>query len=328
MKQAMIKALEVYLPERVVENIEIERQIAFEGGVEPGFLSKTLGSKSRRFAAEETQVSDLAAAAGSKLLQANPVNIDLLIFAAASSDLIEPATANIVQEKLGLRCPVLDIKNACNSFVSSVHVATAFIEAGTYQNILIVCGEKLSEVINYTPNDRQHFRRSLSGYSLGDAGAAMLISNKDGSRIAFQKFMSWGEHWRICTVEGGGSLAYWNADKYFFQCESAQLQQVFLSNGVAFIEQCLQEAGWSKDELDLVVSHQVAASTANLIAESLGIPPSKFIRTFSKYGNTAAATIPIALHEALESNQLVKGDKVMLLGLAAGVSLSVQLVIW
>ncbi len=330
MTKTTIKSVAVYLPEAVVYNHQIEKKISIDGtNVERSLLEKLFGSKTRRFAGTEMQVSDLACKAAKKIVQKQDVPIDLLIFAAASSDLIEPATANIVQAKLGLNCPVMDIKNACNSFVSAIHVASAFIESGVYHNVLIVCGEKLSEVINYNPRSNQHLMRCLAGYSLGDAGAAMLIGrNGSGGKIVYQKFNSWGEYWNLCTIEGGGSLAYRDYDKYFFECDTRHLRTAFFDKMALFVAQCLAEANWEIPQIDCVVSHQISKSTTVQMATYLKIPTDKFVTTFSRYGNTAAATIPLALHEAIAERKLKKGDKVMLLGLAAGISLSVQLIEW
>jgi 3-oxoacyl-(acyl-carrier-protein) synthase III len=329
MKTASIKYVSAYLPENVVFNQQIEDKISLNGkGINHGLLEKLFGSYTRRVASDGTQVSDLASEAGRVVISANKdVVIDLLIFAAASSDLIEPATANIVQAKLGLTCPVMDIKNACNSFVSAIQVSSAFIESGMYENILIVCGEKLGEVINYSPLNNEDFKRYISGYSLGDAGAAMLVGT-GGSDIIYQKFRTWGEHWRLCTVEGGGSMAYRDDSKYYFQSDSGRLKTIFRDQAPEFLNECLNEAGWKRGDIDCVVSHQISSTTTDQIAGCIGIPASKFVNTFAKYGNTAAATIPLALNEAIEIGKLKKGDRLVLLGLGAGVSLSVQLVEW
>jgi 3-oxoacyl-[acyl-carrier-protein] synthase-3 len=329
MKKAAIKYVSAYLPENVVYNQQIEDKINFDGkSIDQVFLERLFGSRTRRIASDDMQVSDLASKAARSVITANEDTvIDLLIFAAASSDLIEPATANIVQAKLRLTCPVMDIKNACNSFVSAIQVASAFIESGMYENILIVCGEKLGEVVNYSPLNSEDLRRSISGYSLGDAGAAMLLG-RNGSEIVYQKFRSWGEYWQLCTVEGGGSIAYRDYEKYYFQSDSRGLKRIFEEEGPKFVNECLNESGWRRGDINCVVSHQISSTTTDQIARYCSIPASKFVNTFGKYGNTAAATIPLALTEAIETGKLAKGDKLMLLGLGAGVSMSVQLVEW
>lgn len=331
MIKAAIKCVASYLPNNVVLNRQVEEKITSDNAIvdKNGILRRLFGSETRRFASVNTQVSDLACEAARKILKVHDQeDIDLLIFAAASSDLIEPATANIIQTKLGLTCPVFDIKNACNSFVNAIQVASSFVESGAYNNILIVCGEKLSEVTNYHPGNYEHWVKSLAGYTLGDAGAAMLIGRGESSRIVYQNFVSYGKHWNLCTVKGGGSLAYRDLDSYYFECDSKELQFVFGQLTPNFISDSLKKAGWQLTDISHVISHQISSTTTTKISKHLGIPEHKFTNIFSKYGNIAAATIPLGLSEVIEQNKLKRGDKLMLLGFAAGVSLSVQLIEW
>lgn len=329
MGKSFINALEVYLPERIISNEDIEGMISLNGSrIEGGLIGKVFGIQTRRFAERDTQVSDLACFAARKILEKQQCEIDLLIFAAASSDLIEPATANIVQSKLGLSCPSMDIKNACNSVVSAIHVASAFIEAGVYKNVMIVSGEKLSMVINFNPRDTAHLLRCASGYSLGDAGAALIVSSEKGSEIVYQRFGTWGQYWPLCTVEGGGSMAFRSPEKYYFEGKTREMKDVFIERGVSFINDCFAQAGWTKDEVDCVITHQVASSIPAVIANGIDMPLEKFTNPFHKYGNTAATSIPLALNDAIEEGRIKKGDKVMVLGLAAGISISVQFIIW
>jgi 3-oxoacyl-[acyl-carrier-protein] synthase-3 len=326
----VIKAIATYLPNNIIHNNDIISKINYDNIlVKNGLLERLFGLNIRYFANNETQVSDLACAAATKILEKySKTTIDLLIFAAASSDLIEPATANIIQAKLDLSCPVMDIKNACNSFVSAIQTASAFVEAGYYKNVLIVNGEKLSEVINYNPRDEVHFARCLASYGLGDAGAAVLIGQGEGSKIIYQNFTSRGKYWNLCTVEGGGSLAFREADKYYFESESGAMKEVFNKMIPEFVLQSFQEANWKLEDIDCVISHQVSNTTINQIADKLNIPLEKCVNTYGIYGNTGAATIPLAVDYALKESKLKKGDKLFILGMAAGISLSVQLIEW
>jgi 3-oxoacyl-[acyl-carrier-protein] synthase-3 len=124
-----------YASEWIVPNLEIEKKInATENLIGPGSIERLFGVKERRYANHSDQVSDLAVLAAIQILsRIDRTSIDCLIFAAASSDLIEPATANIIQSKLGLTCAAFDVKNACNSFVTALHVANAFIVSGQLQ---------------------------------------------------------------------------------------------------------------------------------------------------------------------------------------------------
>lgn len=331
MTNVKISAISAYAPERIVSNQEIEERINRKTQYVPeGILDKLFGIQERRFAAKDEQVSDLAAKAAQPIVeQVGRKNIDFLIFAAASADLIEPATSNIVQQKLGLKCPVMDIKNACNSFVSAIQVATAFIQANIYGNVLIVNGEKLSDAINFDIRDADHLQRSLAAFSLGDAGtAALLTASEHTSGFCYQKFMTLGEHWDLCTIQGGGSMFPHDVSKNYFEGKTAELKDVILATANGFVNQCLQENGWQVDEIDHFITHQVSAQTFKIIADATGIPESKMVSVFERFGNTAAASIPLSLHCANSRNLLKKGDKIVILGLAAGISVSVQLMIW
>ncbi len=329
MKEVYIADLAIFLPEQQLDNHAIEERILVGGhAIKKGLIKKIFGNEFRHFAHDDTQVSDLACSAGEIIVKRTATKIDLLIFAAASSDLIEPATANIVQQKLGLHCAAMDIKNACNSVVSAMEVATAYIRAGMYSNILIVNGEKLSQVINFNPRDNQHLMKCLPGYSLGDAGAALLINASGGSKIHFQKAMTWGLHWDLCTVAGGGSRYFRNSDKYFFEGKTSEMNDVFETEALPYVLRWIQESKWDIDDIDCLACHQVSVTSTQNIANALGVPYTKCISTFERYGNTAAASIPLALHQAVIDKQLKKGDQLMIIGLAAGISISIQLVTW
>lgn len=326
-----ISDVSCYLPARVVSNEEVEQRVIFNGEhLASGILERLFGIKERRFAAEGEQVSDLAATAARPIVEKYGADhFDMLIFAAASGDLIEPATANIIQQKLGLTCPAMDIKNACNSFVSGIQTASAFVMSGMYRHVLVVNGEKLSEVINFTPKDSASFSQSVASYSLGDAGAAALITQSTNGRgIVYQKFITIGEHWRLCMVEGGGSMRIRDMDAYYFQGQTSELRNVVLPNGTRFARECLKEAGWVSEDIKWVFTHQISHQTVQAVAETFGVAKETVINVFPFTGNAAAASIPLAMDYALQRGMLQEGDKIVLLGLAAGISISVQLVVW
>ncbi len=326
-----------YIPARKVDNAEIEDRVNHRKKLLPeGALMRLFGCETRYYAAPQEQTSDLAAQAAMPIVEKyGSNNIDFLIFASASSDLLEPATANIVQQKLGLRCPVMDVKNACNSFVSGLQTADAMIQAGFYEQILIVTGERLSSVINFEIQDAAHLRRSLAAFSLGDAGTAVLVaknpknSGKDvGSGIKKQRFMSLGEHWDLCTVKGGGSMFLHDISKNFFEGQTKELGLVIHREAARFVQVFFAEHNTAPHYYDHIFTHQVAESALDLISQEMALPLDRISRTFREYGNTAAASIPLSIHKSLKNNTLNRGDKVLILGLAAGVSISAQSLIW
>jgi 3-oxoacyl-[acyl-carrier-protein] synthase III len=179
-----------YVPPARRSSSEVEQQVAVmspQVNVPAGVIELMTGIRFRHVAAEGVNASDLAAEAARRVLQKTgvpPADIDLLIYASVSQDLLEPATANIVQEKLGTSCPVFDLKNACNSFLNAVQVAEALIQNGTCETVLVTVGEMPSRCIKWSVKDREDFKLSFLGYTLGDAGAAALL-RPGARRVAF-----------------------------------------------------------------------------------------------------------------------------------------------
>ncbi len=328
MKQVTISQISKYLPSRIVTNQEVEERINLCGDYIPeGSLERLFGSKERRVAASDEQVSDLAAKAAQPIVsKVGKENIDLLLFAAACSDLIEPATSNIIQSKLGLTCPCMDVKNACNSFLNAIQLSDSLIKSGMYSSILIVNGEKLSDAINYNIQDKEHLQKSLAAFSLGDAGvAALMQASDDSSGLVHHKFFTIGKHWDLCTILGGGSMYPHDVSKNYFQGKTSLLRKLFEGDMLANMRAEIKVGGYQIDEIDHLVTHQVSMYTHEVICSKFGIPKEKSINVFEKYGNTAAASVPLALEEGIHSGRIQSGDTVLLLGFAAGISASVQL---
>lgn len=326
-----ISEIEVFLPPRKVSSAEIEALVNRKGKFVPnGSVERMFGVKERRFADAATQVSDLAANAARKIVDKHGKDsIDCLVFASACSDLIEPATANIVQDKLGLNCPAFDVKNACNSFVTALQIAQAFIVAGTYKRILIATGEKLSNSIKLDIQDDEDLKGRLAALSFGDAGSAVLIeASMNGRGIFFQRFKTSGRHWKLCTIQGGGSMFPFEMNKNYFVGKTSELSEVMFEEGSQFVIDCFNDAGWSMNDVDHIFTHQVSERTFEQVSDFFKIPQEKFHRIVGEFGNTASASIPLAIHKAAAEGKLKKGDKAAIIGLAAGISISVQLMVW
>lgn len=320
-----------YSPDNIVSSVEIEDKVNSYGDFLPsGIIEQKFGVKERRYAKDEDQCSDLAVGAGLKIMEkVGREEIDCLLFASGGTDLIEPATCNIVQAKLGLSCPAIDVKNACNSFVCGLQIADSFIKSGIYKKVLIVTGEKVSSIIKYDPVDKVDLINRMAGLSMGDAGAAALIEASDADNGLFgQKFQTFGEHWNLCTIPGGGSMFPRDPSKVYFEGQTRELRDVFLSKGFSIFSDVLDETNWKLEEIDHFFMHHVAASTFDMIANGIGVDPNKFYHVIKNHGNMAAASIPFAMASAVEAGVLKKGDKIMMIGLASGISMSVQLMVW
>ncbi|MBY0478823.1 MAG: hypothetical protein K2Q24_14335 [Chitinophagaceae bacterium] len=328
MNRVFIEHIESYLPGEQISNDCVEERIRAGGyDVPAGILEKIIGSKFRYYAAKKEQASDLAVAAAKKIIDKIPDRkIDLLIFAAASGDLIEPATVNIVQQKLQLTCAGFDLKNACNSVTNAIEITSALLLQGNYKNILIVSGEKTSDSIKYTHLEKETIKDHFAAYSFGDAGVALLLTTTTEDKgFFYQRHRTFGEHWNLCRIEGGGSMYPNDASKLVFSGDTFGLKNVIYEMAPPFVKDCIQEAGIAVADIDLICTHQVSTDTYRMVAETLSYDVNKIMQTFHLYGNTAATSVPIAFQQALLEGRLQKGNIVMLLGMAAGINISVQL---
>ena len=178
-----IEAIAGCIPERSVTSSEVEQTLRTynpELPVPSGIIESLTEIHSRQFVDDE-DASDLASRAASVALEKSgltPADIDLLIFASASQDLVEPATSHIVQSKLGTQCQVFDLKNACNSFLNAIQVAEAMIRAGSHRRVLVATGETCSKTIRWKLDSSRDFRDYFIGYTLGDAGAAAILARQ------------------------------------------------------------------------------------------------------------------------------------------------------
>jgi acyl-CoA:acyl-CoA alkyltransferase len=329
--RAAISHVNSFLPDRIVDNDEIESLVNRRRmTLPPNSIERLFGARQRRYAEPHQQTSDLAAAAALPIVEeVGKEKIDCLIFASACNDLLEPATANIVQQKLDLHCPVFDIKNACNSFVNGLQTASAMILSGFYRNVLICCGEKLQDSIKFNLDDDEEISKRIASLTFGDAGAAMLItSSNNGRGIYDQRFKSNGKFWKLCTIPGGGSMFPHDVTKNYFEGFTTELRHELVRESKGVVDEVLAASGWKRDDIRHVFTHQVSNQTFQVIAETSGMPLEKFHNVFPCYGNTAAASIPLSIHQAHREGKLRDGDKIMLIGLAAGISVSIQLIIW
>ncbi|MDQ7022999.1 MAG: ketoacyl-ACP synthase III [Candidatus Gracilibacteria bacterium] len=249
----IINSTATYIPKNKISSQEMEQRISeIFPEISFGILEEMTGIKTRYFVSEGEYSSDLAIKASEKCFEKSEIkkqDIDLLIFASASQDIIEPATGNIVQKGLGLTCPIFDVKNACNSFLNGIDIADSFIKSGKYKNILVCSGETPSKVIQYKIFNRLDLKKYFAGFTLGDAGTAMILTvTKENIGIKKTYFLSDGNSWELGTIMGGGSR-FPHIDKNYFTGEPAKLKDKFKSIGTKEFENGLSELGWKKNEI-------------------------------------------------------------------------------
>lgn len=321
----------VSLPESVRSTAETEALLRKRNRglrLPTGLIHRMTGVEQVHVRPEGWQASDLAVAAARKALAESPGPIDLLLFASASQDLIEPATSHIVAAKLGLDCPVMDVKNACNSVINAMQVAEALIGAGQYRRVLIVSGEQPSHAVRWELANRDQFIRSFPGFTMSDGGAAVLLEATDDAAtgILASDFRAVSKHWAIGTLPTGGTMNPRSLDHTYFDMDGHGLQEAFLELGPEPVMELLREHGLTWDDFDLVAIHQVALPYLPPILERLGVAPDKTVITIADHGNLASATLPLQLVEARERGLVGPGSLVLLIGLAGGISLGLMVV--
>jgi 3-oxoacyl-[acyl-carrier-protein] synthase-3 len=250
-------------------------------------------------------------------------DIDLLIFASASQDLIEPATSHIVSALLGANgVPVMDVKNACNSFLNAMQVANALIKIGQYKTVLIVSGEVPSMAIRWSCKDKDQFLRSFAGFTMSDTGAAAVLtaSEDDTDGIIAIEFRSDSNRWDVGTLGMGGSRSPRDIETTYFDMDGRKLADAFMSLGPGILTETLEANGYSWNDFKAIGMHQVAAPYIDDICRVLTVPSEKVIKTIADYGNLTSATMAMQIELGMESGLLSKGDLFAYIGLAGGIS--------
>lgn len=326
-----------YLPGRPITTEDINRRIFEASGYQlnNGLIERLTGVRSRYYCAEGEQSSDLAVHAARQAIERAGValdDIDLLVFASCTQDITEPATANIVQEKLGCRrAQALDIKNACNSFLNGLDLADSHIRAGKARCALVVVGETLSLSVDWAIRSDEDLKSRIASLTLGDAGAAAIVKAvpiEDGRGIYATRFRSYGEKWRLATVLGGGSMYRFDQRYGYFRSESHALRDAAYELIPGMVSEVLDSIGWKGSDIDLGCGHQVTEEIVMGIRERCGVLPGRAVVTVTDCGNTAAASIPLCLGRAYDEGKLTPGTKVLLVGGAAGFSVGVVPVVW
>lgn len=319
-----IAGIGVFLPESTRSTAETERRLRTgnpELRLATGLISRMTGVETVHVRPAGWQASDLAVAAARRALDETPGDIDLLLFASASQDLVEPATSHIVAAKLGLEVPVMDVKNACNSVVNAMQVADGLIRSGQHRRILIASGEGPSVAVRWRLRDHDEFIRSFPGYTMSDGGAALVVEASERPGILASRFLAVSRHWDVGTLPGGGTMRPHDPDAAYFDMDGRALQQAFLELGPEPVLDLLAENGWAWDDFDLVAIHQVALPYLPPIFERLGVPGDRTVLTIVEHGNLASVTLPLQLQLAGERGMVVPGSRVLLIGLAGGISL-------
>ena len=328
---ARIAGVGIHLPEHTRSTAQTEADLRAQNPdlkLATGLIHRLTGVDTVHIRPDGWQTSDLAVAAARDALAEAPGEIDLLIFASASQDLIEPATSHIVAAKLGMTCPVMDVKNACNSVLNAMQVAEALIASGQYRRVLIASGEEPSHGVRWQLEGHEQFIRSFPGYTMSDGGAAVILEATDdpATGILDSRFFAVSSNWDVGTLSIGGSMNPRDESLSYFDMDGAALQRAFLELGPQPVLDLLERNGLTWDDFDLVAIHQVALPYLPPIFERLGVAEGKTVITIADHGNLASVTLPLQLLQARVEGRVGPGSLVLLIGLAGGISLGLMVV--
>lgn len=341
---ARIAGASCFLPEKVRTIADIEEKIrensVLAETIPFGLISRITGVKQVHVMEDDWQASDLAVAAVRKLQEDygnDVIDVDLLIFASASQDMIEPATSHIVSSKLGLHVPVMDVKNACNSMMNGIEVANAFIRSGAYTRVLVVSGECPSRGVRWNIPDKKTYMSSFPGFTMSDAGSAVLVESAQipqadrdpelpDAQIIGAGFTADSDSWDVGMLPTGGSYYPRGFDRTYFEIDGGRLFESFINLGPEILDTTLAKFGYVWDDFSMIGVHQVALPYLETVRNKLGIPDNKTVITLDNTGNIASCSLPLQLKTAMDSGMVKPGDMVALIGLAGGISIGIMIV--
>ena len=325
-QSAGILGLGSYVPERILTNADLEKIVDTS---DEWIFSRT-GIKQRHVADEATATSDIAAGAAKRALAHAGIKaeeLDLIIVATATPDMFFPSTACLVQEKIGAtHAAAFDLAAGCSGFVYGLTVATQFIQAGLYQRVLVIGAETLSKILDWT--DRN------TCVLFGDgAGAAVIGPVPAGYGVLGVELGADGHGGELLTMPAGGSRRPPSAETV-----AQRLHYVHMNGNEVFkfaikvmgeaAQKALQKAGMTDADVDYLIPHQANIRIIQSAAKRLQLPMEKVHVNVDRYGNTSAASIPIALEEAVLEGKVKNGDKLVLVGFGAGLTWAACVLRW
>jgi 3-oxoacyl-[acyl-carrier-protein] synthase-3 len=315
-----------YLPERVLTNFDLEKMV---DTTDEWIFTRT-GIRQRRIASEGQVTSDLGAEACRRALadaKVRPDEVSLLIVATITPDYVFPSTACMIQQKIGAKATGgFDLSAACAGFLYGLIVGARLIEADPSQTVLVVGAETLTRITDYT--DRS------SCILFGDgAGAAVLRASAEGRGVLASDCGVDGAGGDFMKVPAGGSAAPATEETvrqrlHFMQINGRETFRFAVVKMAELVESALKRSGLTMEDVSLIVPHQVNSRILQAAAERLGVGMDKIYSNIDRYGNTSAASVPIALDEAVRNGRIRRGDVVVCVAFGGGLSWSSAVVRW
>ncbi|CAM4250690.1 beta-ketoacyl-ACP synthase III [Paenibacillus tarimensis] len=315
-----------YVPEKILTNHDLEQMVETN---DEWIVTRT-GIRERRIASPEEATSDLAFMASQEALRNAGIGaeeLDLIIVATVTPDKFFPSTACLLQERLGARkAAAFDLSAACSGFIYGLANATSMIASGMYKHVLVVGAECLSRITDYT--DRN------TCILFGDgAGAVVLGPVAEGRGFRSFELGADGGGGELLKIDGGGSRIPLDKDstaqnRHYIQMAGSEVFKFAVRIMGNAAEEALRKAGINKSDIDLLVPHQANIRIIQSSLNRLELEEDKCMINLDKYGNVSAASIPIALAEAVEQGKVSEGDCVVLVGFGGGLTWGATVLIW
>ena len=323
--RAAITGLGAYLPEKVVTNFDLEKIVE----TTDEWIRTRTGISERRVAAKEQASSDLALPAAQEALKnagLTPQDIDLIVVATASPDMLFPSTACYLQAKLGASCGAFDLAAACSGFPYAVAVAEGFVKSGLYKNVLVVGAEAITKFINW--KDRS------TCVLFGDgAGAAVVSRSKDGHGIIASYLGADGSQSEILQIPAGGSINPPSEETvknglHYLRMAGPELFKIAVKTMEQAVREVLRRENLQVSDINCLIPHQANNRILQAVADRLEIAPEKVFINVNRYGNMSSASTAVALYEAVKTGAIKKGDYVVLVAFGGGLTWAANLIKW
>jgi 3-oxoacyl-[acyl-carrier-protein] synthase-3 len=324
--RATVLGLGVYVPPHVLTNHDLARMV----DTSDEWIVERTGIRTRHVAPPESATSDLAVPAAEEALRSSGLaanDVDLVICATTMPDMILPATACLVQDRIGAnRAGAFDLLAACSGFVYGVIVGSQMIASGAARHVLVVGAEVLSKIVDWTD-------RTLCVLVGDGAGAAVLGPSVRGRGVHSVVVGADGSAGEVLKMPAGGTRLPASPETvaqglHYVRMDGRALFKLAVQVVPEAIAEVVQKAGWSLEEIDWIVPHQANRRIIEAVARSLDLPFDRFICNIDRYGNTSSASVPIALWEACRDGRIRDGDRVVLVAFGGGFTWAACALTW
>jgi 3-oxoacyl-[acyl-carrier-protein] synthase III len=325
--RAKISALGTYVPPRLLTNEDLEKMV----DTNHDWIMDRTGIRERHIADKGVATSDLSVAAAKKALSERglkPTDLEAILVATVTPDMLFPSTACLVQHKLGAKGAWgFDLSAACSAFVYALQVGSQFIATGAHKKVMVIGADVMSSIIDYT--DR------ATCVIFGDGAGAVILEPAEDDSVGMIDFIHEVDGSGGCSLymPGGGSLhpaTHETVDKkmHYVHQDGQAVFKFAVRKQAEICEKILQRNGLKGSDIDAFIPHQANRRIITATADRLGLKPDSVIINIDRYGNTTAGTVPLAMDTARQEGRLKKGDLVLLASVGAGFTVGAALLRW